>query len=87
MNRLMGKRPNPDSVSPSTGVMETVVKVEVKKMCTVATSANNLKWQRLEYNEEALELIMITNLLLIRFLSKGYPSYYSSGKYQQKVWF
>ncbi len=37
MNRLTGIRPDPDSVSPSTGVMETIVKVEVKKMCTVAT--------------------------------------------------
>ena len=60
MNRLMGKRLDPDSVSPSTGVMETVVKIEVKKMCTVATAVNNLKWQRLEYDEEALELIMKT---------------------------
>ena len=60
MSRLMGIRPNPDSVSPSTGVMETVVKVEVKKMCTVATAVNNLEWQRLKYDEEALELIMTT---------------------------
>ena len=60
MNRLMGKRPDPDSLSPSTGVMETVVKVEVKKMCTVATAISDLKWQRLEYDEEALELIMTT---------------------------
>ena len=60
MNRLMGIRPDPDSTSPSTGVMETVVKVEVKRMCTVATAVSNLKWQRLEYDEEALELIMTT---------------------------
>jgi GTPase SAR1 family protein len=60
MNRLMGKRPNPDSASPSTGVMEAVVKVEVQKMCTVATAVSDLKWQRLEYDEEALELIMTT---------------------------
>ena len=60
MNRLMGKRPDPESLSPSTGVMETVVKVEVKKMCTVATAVSDLQWQRLEYDEEALELIMTT---------------------------
>jgi GTPase SAR1 family protein len=60
MNRLMGIRPDPDSASPSTGVMETVVKVEVKKMCTVATAVSDLNWQKLEYDEEALELIMTT---------------------------
>jgi GTPase SAR1 family protein len=60
MNRLMGIRPDPDSASPSTGVMETVVKVEVKKMSTDTESVNNIEWQRLEYNEEALELIMMT---------------------------
>ena len=60
MNRLMGIRPDPDCISPSTGVLETVVKVEVKKMCTVATAVSNLTWQGLEYDEEALELIMTT---------------------------
>ena len=60
MSRLMGIRPDPGTISPSTGVLETVVKVEVKKMCTVATAVSNLKWQRLEYEEEALELIMTT---------------------------
>ena len=58
MNRLIGIRPDPDCISPSTGVMETIVKVEVKKMCTVATAVSNLTWQGLEYDEEALELIM-----------------------------
>ena len=60
MNRLMGIKPVPDSISPSTGVLETVVKVEVKKLCTVATAVSGLKWQKLEYDEEALELIMMT---------------------------
>ena len=60
MNRLMGIKPDPDSISPSTGVLETVVKVEVKKLCTVATAVSGLKWQKLEYDEEALELIMMT---------------------------
>ena len=61
MNRLMGKGPpNPDSISSSTGVLEKVVKIEVKKLCTVAATACNLKWHRLEYDEEALELMMTT---------------------------
>ena len=60
MSRLMGEKPpDPDFRSPSTGVLESVVKVEVKKLCTVA-AVSNLKWQRLEYDEEALELMMTT---------------------------
>ena len=59
MSRLMGERPpDPDSISPSTGVLESIIKVEVKKMCTVANTEINLKWERLEYDEEALELMM-----------------------------
>ena len=52
--------PDPNSQSPSTGVLENVVKVEVKKLCTVATAVSNLIWRRLEYDEEALELMMTT---------------------------
>ena len=61
MNRLMGEGPpDPDTISPSTGVLESVVKVEVKKLCTVAAAVSNLLWKRLDYDEEALELIMTT---------------------------
>ena len=60
MNRLVGNTPA-TFVSPSTGVMETIVKVEVKKMSTVDTAASNLQWRRLEYDEEALELMMTTS--------------------------
>ena len=61
MRRLMGEGPpNLDTISPSTGVLENVVKVEVKKLCTVATAVSDLKWQRLEYDEEALELMTTT---------------------------
>ena len=61
MNRLMGQGPpDPDTISPSTGVLESVVKVEVKKLCTVAAAVSNLVWKRLDYDEEALELIMTT---------------------------
>jgi GTPase SAR1 family protein len=61
MDRLMGKGPpDPDSVSSSTGVLDNVIKVEVKKVCTMDATTTNLKWKRLEYDEEALELMMIT---------------------------
>ena len=61
MNRLIGERPpDPGIISPSTGVLESVVKVEVKKLCTVAAAVNKLFWRRLDYDEEALELIMTT---------------------------
>ena len=60
MSRLTGKGPpDPKDVSSSTGVAEKVVKVEVRNTCTVA-AACGLKWQRLEYDEEALELMMST---------------------------
>ena len=61
MSRLTGKGPpDPKDASSSTGVAEKVVKVEVRNTCTVAATACNLKWQRLEYDEEALELMMST---------------------------
>ena len=61
MNRLMGEGPlDPDMLSPSTGVLECVIKVEVKKLCTVAAAVSNLNWKRLDYDEEALELMMTT---------------------------
>ena len=63
MNRLLGKEPHDQSyLSASTGVLESVVKVEVKKLCcsTVAAAVNKLIWRRLGYNEEALELMMTT---------------------------
>ena len=61
LKRLTGERPpDPNTVSPSTGVLENVVKVEVKKLCTVASDKCNLKWRKLKYDEEALELMMTT---------------------------
>ena len=61
MNRLMGQGPPvPDTILPSTGVLETVVKVEVKKLLTVAAAVCNLVWKKLDYDEEALELMMTT---------------------------
>ena len=61
MQRLMGEGPpDPNKVSPSTGVLENVVKVEVKKLSAVASERRGLIWQQLKYDEEALELIMTT---------------------------
>ena len=62
MNRLMGEGPSdPNEVIPSTGVLENVVKVEVKKLCGVATSDKKcLQWRRVKYKHEDIELIMAT---------------------------
>ena len=61
LKRLTGEGPpDPSKVSPSTGVLENVVKVEVKKLCSVAGAKFHLKWRKLKYDEEALELIMTT---------------------------
>ena len=61
MSRLMGNGPpESDTISPSTGVLENIVKVEVKKLSMVATAVSNLEWKSLHHDEEALELIMTT---------------------------
>ena len=61
LKRLTGEGPpDPSEVSPSTGVLENVVKVEVKKLCAIASDKCNLKWRKLKYDEEALELMMTT---------------------------
>ena len=70
MDRLMGKGPlNPGTVSPSTGVLDSVIKVEVKKLCTMDSATTSLKWTKLEYDEEALELMMITIITHIASLA------------------
>ena len=44
ISHLMGNRPpEPNTISPSTGIFENIVKVEVKKLCMVATAVNNLE--------------------------------------------
>ena len=61
LKRLTGEGPpDPNTISPSTGVLENIVKVEVKKLCTIASDKCNLKWRKLKYDEEALELMMTT---------------------------
>ena len=58
MSRLIGE--SADSISPSTGVLESVIKVEVMKLCKVGSAEADLIWRRLKYSEEALELMMRT---------------------------
>ena len=62
MNRLTGEGPSdPDKIIPSTGVLESVIKVEVKKLCMIASSEKKaLQWKRLKYDNEDLELMMAT---------------------------
>ena len=62
MHRLMGEDPPEDlsTISSSTGVLEKVIKVEINKLCTVAAAVDDLVWKRLDYDEEAIELMMTT---------------------------
>jgi GTPase SAR1 family protein len=70
MDRLMDKGPpDPKAISSSTGVLESVVKVEVTKLCTMAAAETSLEWKRLEYDEEALELMMTTVITHIASLT------------------
>ena len=70
MDRLMGKGPlDQGSISPSTGVLDNIIKVEVKKLCTMDAATTNLKWTKLEYDQEALELMMITVITHIASLA------------------
>ena len=61
MKRLMNEGvSDPSTISPSTGVLERVVKVEVKKLSTVSDSDSYVTWRKLPYDEETLELMMST---------------------------
>ena len=62
MNRLIGEGPSdPNELIPSTGLLENVIKVQVKKLCRVAASEEKcLQWKKLKYEHEDLELMMAT---------------------------
>ena len=61
MDRLMNKGPpDPDKDSPSTGVLDNIIKVEVMKLCTMDAAATNVKWRMFEDDEETLELMKCT---------------------------
>ena len=55
MSRLAGEMPS--STSPSTGVAERVVQVEVKRSSSIAVSADSANWVKILYNNEAIRVI------------------------------
>ena len=58
MERLLGRMPS--SVSPSTGVAESVVQVKViQKSATFATNVEELIWSVMDYDDEAIKLMLI----------------------------
>ena len=57
MERLLGKMPS--SKSPSTGVAEAVVQVQVQKTSTMAASVEGSVWSRLDYDDEAIKYMVV----------------------------
>ena len=58
MERLLGRMPS--SVSPSTGVAESVVQVKViQKSATLAANVEELIWSVMDYDDEAIKLMLI----------------------------
>lgn len=59
MERLLGGMPS--DVSPSTGVAEDVVHVKVEKSNTVAANIETSVWSRMEYDDEAIKLMLLSS--------------------------
>ena len=60
MERLLGRMPS--SVSPSTGVAESVVQVKVvQKSATFAANVEELTWAVMDYDDEAIKLMLINS--------------------------
>ena len=60
MERLLGRMPS--SVSPSTGVAESVVQVKViQKSTTFAANVIESIWSIMDYDDEAIKLMLINN--------------------------
>ena len=60
MERLLGRMPS--SLSPSTGVAESVVQVEViQKSVTFAANVEELIWSVMDYDDEAIKLMLINS--------------------------
>ena len=60
MERLLGRMPS--SVSPSTGVAESVVQVKViQKSTTIATNVEESIWSVMDYDDEAIKLMLISS--------------------------
>ena len=60
MERLLGRKPS--SVSPSTGVAESVVQVKViQKSATFAANVIESIWSVMDYDDEAIKLMLINS--------------------------
>ena len=60
MERLLGRMPS--SVSPSTGVAESVVQVKViQKSATIAANVGESIWSVMDYDDEAIKLMLINS--------------------------
>ena len=60
MERLLGRMPS--SVSPSTGVAESVVQVKViQKSATFAANVKKSIWSVMDYDDEAIKLMLINS--------------------------
>ena len=60
MERLLGRMPS--SVSPSTGVAESVVQVKViQKSITIAANVEESIWSIMDYDDEAIKLMLINS--------------------------
>ena len=57
MERLLGKMPS--SKSPSTGVAEAVVQVQVQKAYTMAANVEGSIWSTIDYDDEAIRLMAL----------------------------
>ena len=58
MKRIVGERPTPSS--PSTGVADKVVQVEIVRSSTAAASVSGSTWVKLSHDDEAVTVVMDT---------------------------
>ena len=58
MKRIVGERPTPSS--PSTGVADKVVQVEIVRSSTATASVSGSTWVKLSHDEEAVMVVMDT---------------------------
>ena len=58
MKRIVGERPTPSS--PSTGVADKVVQVEIARSSTAAASVSGSTWVKLSHDEEAVTVVVDT---------------------------
>ena len=58
MKRIVGERPTPSS--PSTGVADKVVQVEIVRSSTAAATVSGSTWVKLSHDEEAVTVVMDT---------------------------